>query len=240
MSKSAKRGEWKETDLYEPVRDMLAAQGFTVRGEVKGCDVAAVKDDALWVVEMKLRLNITLLYQAMERLRITDQVFVAVPRPRRANDKNYRAAERLLKKLELGLITVSLDSPVKTAEIILFPGGKPDKRSKAAETIRREIGGRTGDTAGGGVKTAINTAYRERCVRIACLLEGKGPLTAPELIRRYDCEKDAYAVMRDNHYGWFTNTGRGRFNLTQAGRSYLDENGNGAVVAYYRMKAADL
>ena len=41
----------RETDLYPPVRDYLVKHGYTVRGEVLGCDITAAKDDALIVVD---------------------------------------------------------------------------------------------------------------------------------------------------------------------------------------------
>lgn len=230
---------FKETDLYEPIKQLLIAQGFTVRGEVIRCDIAALRGEELWVVEMKLQLNIKLLYQAMERLKITRQVFIAVPRPRRANNKQFLAARRILKKLELGLITVSMDSPIPAAEIVLFPDGKAVKPTKAAERVKREINGRSADTTGGNVRAKVNTAYRERCVKIACLLEARGVLTAPELKKKYNCGADAYSIMSKNIYGWFSNTGKGRFKLTAQGFKYLDENAGSGIISYYRMKAAE-
>jgi len=226
----------KETDLYEPIRDLLTTQGFTVRGEVKGCDIAAVKDDMLWVVEMKLSANLTLIYQAMDRQTATDWVFVAIPRPKKARDGNFLRFQRLLKKLQIGLITVALDSPAKLAEIILFPAGRADKANKKSESLRREIAGRSADTTGGS-QGAVNTAYRERCVRIACLLEAHGNLSASELTNVHGCEKDAYSIMRTNHYGWYNKTTRGRFELSGVGKAYLDENGLEKMVVFYRMKA---
>ena len=225
-----------EADLYNPIRALLADQGFTVRGEVKGCDIAATKDDLLWVVEMKLSANLTLIYQALERQTATDWVFVAIPRPKKANDGNYVKLKRLLIKLELGLITVALDSPARFAEIILFPTGRADKTNKKAETLRREIAGRTADTTGGS-KGAVNTAYRERCVRIACLLAHHGDLSAKELVNNHGCEKDAASILRTNHYNWYTKIARGRFALTPAGQAYVKDNADEKLVAFYRMKA---
>jgi hypothetical protein len=144
----------------------------------------------------------------------------------------------VLKKMEIGLITVSLDSPYRMAEIIFMPDGKPVKHNKIAEKVKQEIAGRSFETAGGTQKK-VNTAYRERCVRIACLLDRIGPLTSPELIKLYGCEKDAYALMHNNQYGWFRNTGKGRFALTKEGREYLDKNSGSGLVSYYRMKAED-
>ena len=232
------KNKFAETELYEPIKQLLASQGFTVKGEVKKCDIAAMKDDQLWVVEMKLHFNVTLLYQAMERLKITESVFVAVPRPRRENDKNYRAMIKILTKLELGLITVSLDSPVRIAEIILFPREGRGKRNKAAATVRKEMENRIGDTAG-GTNAAGSTAYRERCIRVACLLAVHGPTGARELIHKYSCEKDAHSILYQNFYGWFGKAGRGLYSLTEAGSAYLEANAGNGVVAYYRMKAEE-
>ena len=33
----------KETDLYPPVKRYLEGQGYTVKGEIDGCDVVAVR-----------------------------------------------------------------------------------------------------------------------------------------------------------------------------------------------------
>ena len=227
----------KETDLYQPIKALLESQGFTVRGEVKGCDIAAVKDDILWIVEMKLSMNLTLVLQAMERQTATGWVFVAIPRPRKARGGNFAAFKRLLKKLELGLITVALDSPAKFAEIIHFPMGNPAKTTAKSAALRKEIAGRTADTAGGS-KTTVNTAYRERAIRIACLLEAHGPLSAKELRKTHGCEADAYSILHRNVYNWFERTGPGQYSLTGTGLAYLQENRAEKLVIYYRMRAS--
>ena len=227
---------FKETDLYEPIRSLLTEQGFTVRGEVKGCDIAAVKDDMLWIIEMKLSINLKLIFQAMERQTATDWVFVAIPRPKSAREGNFKQLQRLLKKLQIGLITVALDSPAKLAEVVLFPAGRADKNTKKSANLRREVAGRVSDTTGGS-KSTVNTAYRERCVRIACLLEAHGPLSAKELTNTHGCEKDASAILRSNFYKWYTNISRGVYELNSAGHSYLQENEAEKLIIFYRMKA---
>ncbi|MCL2571024.1 MAG: DUF2161 family putative PD-(D/E)XK-type phosphodiesterase [Defluviitaleaceae bacterium] len=228
--------KYKEADMYKPIRNLLADQGFTVRGEVKGCDIAAVKDDMLWVVEMKLSINLKLVFQAMERKTATDWVFVAVPRPKKARDGTFLQLKRLLSKLEIGLMTVALDSPAKLAEIILFPSGKADKVNKKSESLRKEVAGRISDTTGGSQGT-VNTAYRERCVRIACLLEAYGDLSAKELTNIHGCEGDAYSILRTNYYNWYEKIARGRFGLSSSGNVYLRENAAEKLVIFYRMKA---
>ena len=226
----------KEADMYEPIKNLLTAQGFTVRGEVKDCDIAAIKDDILWIVEMKLSINLTLIFQAMDRKTATDWVFVAVPRPKSFRSKPLRQLQSLLKKLEIGLITVALDSPAIHAEILLFPTGRAEKTNKKSETLRRELAGRTSDTTGGS-KGAVNTAYRERCVRIACLLEVHGSISGNELCKNHGCEMDATNILRNNHFNWFINISRGKYALSDTGRLYLNENSAENLIAYYRMRA---
>ncbi|MCL2285942.1 MAG: DUF2161 family putative PD-(D/E)XK-type phosphodiesterase [Firmicutes bacterium] len=228
--------KFKESDMYEPIRKLLTEQGFTVRGEVKGCDIAAVKDDILWIVEMKLSANITLIYQAMERQTATGWVFVAIPRPKNARDGNFRKLQKLVKKLQLGLITVALDTPAKYAEIIIFPVGKDDKKNKKTAALKKEIAGRSVDSTGGTTKTQINTAYRERCVRIACLLEVKGAASPKELVK-LGCEKDASYLLRTNMLGWFEKVSKGMYGLSDVGIGYLEDNAAASLVVYYRMKA---
>ena len=229
--------KFKESDMYEPIRKLLTEQDFTVRGEVKGCDIAAVRDDTLWIVEMKLSANLTLIYQAMERKAATGWVFIAIPRPKKARDGNFSKLKQLVKQLKLGLITVALDSPTKTAEIHIFPDGK-DKKNKRTLAVKREISGRSVDSTGGVAKTQINTAYRERCVRIACLLEAHGSLSAKELMT-FGCERDANKIMHTNYFGWFEPVARGVYGLSAAGIGYLEDNSATSLVVYYRMKADD-
>ena len=232
--------KYKESDMYPSIRRLLAEQGFTVRGEVNGCDIAAVKGDTLWVVEMKLTANLKLIYQAMERQTATDWVFIAIPRPKSARDGNFTKFQRLLKKLQLGLITVSLDSPMKHTEIILFPAGRDNKTTKKAKAVHREIAGRTVDTIGGTTKKIVNTAYRERCVRIACLLEKKGALRAQDLVKIYGCEKDASKILMTNYFGWFNRISTGLYELSHIGTEYLKNNASSSLIIYYRMKTENI
>ena len=67
-----------ETELYAPVKQFLEGQGYRVRGEVKGCDLVAVRGDELVVVELKAVLNLALILQGVERLKLTDAVYLAI------------------------------------------------------------------------------------------------------------------------------------------------------------------
>ena len=98
----------REQDLYAPVKALLERQGYTVRGEVGAADVMAVRaGDPPVIVELKLRFSLSLYHQAVARLKVTDLVYLAVPKP------TGRSARRALKdnlalcrRLGLGLITV--------------------------------------------------------------------------------------------------------------------------------------
>jgi len=54
-----------EVDLYKPVKDYFTSEGYDVYGEVNDCDVVAVKEDELIIVELKLRLNLEKKFDCM-------------------------------------------------------------------------------------------------------------------------------------------------------------------------------
>ena len=237
----------KETELYQPIKTMLEQQGFTVKGEVKGCDIAAVRDDELWVVELKRNLSIKLLSQALARLSTTPHVFVAVPRPKTAG-KDFKSVQKILAKLELGLITVSLDSPLKLAEIVLLPKNikeKSKKNNRRKEEMCKEIKASTGDTPGGSTKIKVNTAYREQCIKIACTLsnleknlntESPKPfsISPRDLVKCWDCPKNTGGILLNNYYGWFKRISHGLYALSQEGSQYLEKNFDNPLVVHYQ------
>jgi hypothetical protein len=70
-----------EADLYAPVKRFLERQGYDVKGEVRGCDLVARRgEEPLVIVELKLRFNLALVLQGVERLALSDAVYLAVPR----------------------------------------------------------------------------------------------------------------------------------------------------------------
>lgn len=105
----------READLYPFVKAFLEAQGYSVKGEVGAVDLAALRgDEDPIVVELKLRLNLTLYHQAVTRLRLTDLVYIAVPKP---SGRNARRALRentiMCRRLSLGFLTVRKDGIVE-------------------------------------------------------------------------------------------------------------------------------
>src|SRR6185503_3648263 len=104
------------------VKRFLEAAGFCVKGEVCGCDVVAVGDGEplrLAVVEMKSGFNLELLLQAVDRMRVADEVWLAVPASRRGRDRDRRV-HRLCRLIGFGLMAV--DAARDRVEVLAEPG----------------------------------------------------------------------------------------------------------------------
>jgi hypothetical protein len=205
-----------ETELYAPVRDYLLAQGYTVRGEVGGCDLTAVKGDDLVIVELKVRANLALLVQAAHRQRAADAVYVALPRPAKPS-REWRGLRHLLRRLEIGLLLVSQDAPRRRVEIAFHPlPYTRQRRAPQRRAILREMAGRSGDyNEGGSSRRKLMTAYRENAIHIACCLERFGPLT-PAQLRALGTGQKTLGIVSRNVYGWFARVDRGLYALAAA------------------------
>jgi hypothetical protein len=218
-----------ETDLYRPVHDYLAEQGYAVQGEVRKCDVAAVKGDELVIVELKLRLNAEVLAQAAQRQQITDSVYVAIPRPKAI--RSWRTRSRgmlyLLKRLELGLMLVAPKARKRPKVEIEHPIQLFDrvKTGKLRGAIVREVRRRSGDfNEGGSVRRKVIGAFKETAIHIACCLERFGPATAREL-RRLGTGPTTWSVLAKSAEieGWFERRPDGAYALKRKGKAALEE-----------------
>ena len=230
--------DFSETDLYEPIRRFFTEEGYTVQAEVKGCDVTAKKEDRLVIVELKKRFNLKLVYQAMERQTMTEYVFVAIPRPLKGQrEKSWRDMVRLLKRLEIGLITVALDSPLQRVDVVLEPSDSIVwKKRKKQEGLVLELDGRKVSTNTGGMtRKKIMTAYREKALELCCLLEQKEEISCKAL-REMGMEEKYAAILRRNVYGWFVPYGKGIYGLSKDGKVALAEKDYAQAVLYYREK----
>ena len=246
--KRAERPTLSETDLYEPVRELFARQGFNVRGEVVGCDLAAVRDGELVVVELKTAFNTALLIQATDRQRAADAVYVALPRPEGSlRSARWKGILHLLRRLELGLIFVSAaktraPSPAH-AEVILEPGSPTARRharrhSRKRNSILLETASRSADyNVGGSVRTPLVTAYREQALHIACCLALRGDLS-PRAARTLGTSDRTPAILSRNVYGWFERIARGVYRLTPEGHSAIATFAQ--VTAPYLTELADM
>jgi hypothetical protein len=219
--------------MFGPVRDFFAGLGYAVNAEVLGMDMCLQKDGVLTVIELKLGLNLKLLTQAVDRQSVTSQVFVAVPRPRYPKGKEGELKRRIVKRLDLGLIYVDMDRG--GVEIVHFPPAVAKTPSpKRREKVAKEISGRSVDiNIGGRTGKPVATAYREKALRAAVLLEG-GAKTAKELRDDYGMDASVYYILRNNHYGWFEKVSAGRYGLSAGGVAMLADGEFGEVVDLFK------
>jgi hypothetical protein len=208
-----------ETSLYPVVKRFLEAAGYRVKGEVRGCDVVAVCDtdpSHLVIVEMKLGFSLDLVLQATDRMRMADEVWLAVPATRRGRDRDRRV-HRLCRLIGFGLMAVSVASG--RVEVLAEPGPyrpRPDKHRRAR--LLSEHARRFGDPSPGGLaRQPVMTAYRQQALSCAALLRsGHG---RPRDLR--PVAPDAGRILSRNVYGWFERTGHGVYRLTKLGEAAL-------------------
>jgi hypothetical protein len=229
-----------EVDLYKPIQTLFVKEGYQVYGEVKDCDMAAIKDDELVVVELKLTLNVELLIQATKRQRLTDIVYIAIPKPKYSlRSKRWTDICHLVRRLELGLIIVSFSGNRKKTEIIFHPTSFDRRKSmrqskRKRETLLTEINGRSADfNVGGSNRTKIMTAYKENCIHIACYLEKFGPLSPKALVEMGTGDKTS-SILTKNFYGWFDRIKRGTYVISEKGKQEVKEYPD--LVNYYLEK----
>ena len=227
--------DFKETDLYAPIRAFLEEEGYQVQAEVKNCDIAAVKDGQLVIVELKKAFNLKLVYQGLERQSLTEQVFVAIPRPKKgAREKSWKDMLKLLKRLELGLLTVALDSPLQTVDVVLEPSDSIAwKNRKKREKLQAELEQRQVDgNVGGMTRRKIITAFREKSIRLACLLEREGQVSLVSLRERG--MEDSVGILSRNYDKWFKRVEKGVYALSEKGIEALENEDYAKVVSFYR------
>lgn len=203
-----------ETDLYLPIKALLEAQGYTVKAEVKSCDVVALRgDDPPVIVELKTGLTLQLFYQAMDRLMLTDAVYIAIAKPKRAVPID---ALRLAKRLGLGLIVVSKSGQVDVlADPVPYT---PRQNAKRKSALLKEFRNRQGDpNTGGSTRTKLITAYKQDALRCLSHLHRHGPTRVVDVRKLAQVERAA-TILRSDYYGWFTKKARGIYAITDEGK----------------------
>ena len=209
-----------ESDLYAPVKALLEGQGYSVKGEVRGCDVVAVRgSEPPVIVELKRTFGIGLVLQAVNRLALSDAVYLAVG----AWPKNLRDVKKLCRHLGVGLMIVVKER----VDIVLDPAPyRPRKNPRRVGRLLGEHARRVGDPNRGGssTKVPIMTAYRQEALRCAGLLAKNGPMKVAALKLAAEAPKAA-AILSQDHYGWFERVERGIYGLTPKGRAGLEQHG---------------
>lgn len=213
----------KETELYAPVKAYLEAQGYEVKGEVGPADVVACRDDdPPVIVELKTGFSLSLVHQAVDRLAVTDAVYMAVPRKTgRPFFKALSEMTKLSRRLGLGLITVRLSDGLVEVHCDPEPY-RPRQDARRRGQLLREFARRVGDpnTGGAARRGAVVTAYRQDAIRCARHLAQQGPCKGALVARATGVDR-ATRLMADDHYGWFERVAIGIYALTPKGRAEL-------------------
>ena len=211
-------------DLYEPVQAYFEKLGYKVQAEVHDCDVVAYKNDSIVMIELKLNLNITLLMQAVKRQKITNDVYIAIPRPKTSlRRRRWRDLVHLVRRLELGLILVSFEGRRPSIDVVCEPGPFDRKRSmRQSKKVRSKIiheieNRRSNHNIGGSNNILMMTAYKEMAIQIAYYLDYLGPMSAKELQKLSTGDK-TYSILYNNYYKWFERVGRGVYGITKKGK----------------------
>ena len=209
----------KESDLYNPVKNYFSGLGFDVKGEVCGCDLVALKDDHLIIIELKLNFNIKLLYQATRRLSSTPYVYVAIAKPTTRQKMSFwTMIKSLSRRLHIGLIIVDQDS----IKILNEPGKFTAKNSmKNRRTIINEFNGRKVALNTGGITgIKLETAYLEKAVHVAVILAKQKKSSASDLIKK-GAPDNTYKILYQNHYNWFEKIEKGIYKNKKGSKSEI-------------------
>jgi hypothetical protein len=214
-----------EAELYDPIKRFLENQGYAVKGEIGKCDIVAVRgDEGLVVVELKERLSLALILQAVDRLSVSETVYVAF-RIGKGQSATWRSRQKqvkgLLRRLGLGLLTVSTRGKVVP---VLDPAPyRPRANPRRKKRLLKEFAERIGDPeAGGSASRKRLTSYRQDVLRCARELTETDEMKVSVIRERTGVDR-AGAILRDNHYGWFDRTKRGYYQLSPKGRRELDD-----------------
>jgi hypothetical protein len=208
-----------ETALYLPVKRFLEKLGFTVKGEIGGCDIVALNGDDPPIVvvgELKLSFNLELILQAVDRAAACDEVWLAAKLSERGKGRESDARYRnLCRRLGFGMLAVTRSGDV---EVLVSPTTSPRRDPKKRSRLVAEHRRRKGDPAlGGSTRAPIMTAYRQQALACALALS-EGPRRVRELKPEIP---DAPKILLHNVYGWFDRSERGIYLLTDAGRAAL-------------------
>lgn len=228
--RAARHPERSEADLYPIVAGYFAQKGFTVKGEVCGCDLVAVKGDTLVIAELKKTFNIKLLYQAVRRLAITDQVYAVIPKPKgRQKMSFWQMIKSLARRLNLGLLVIDGEAIRVVAEPGKFTG-RVSARYKT-RVLKEFNGRRIAENTGGVTGVKLQTAYLEAAIHISVLLK-KHKAMQPAQLARVGAPANAQKILYNNHYGWFEKSARGLYRL-KAGKARAIARENPTIWQYY-------
>ncbi|GAU77233.1 DUF2161 domain-containing phosphodiesterase [Fusibacter sp. 3D3] len=222
-----------EASLSDPCKAWLRSKGCAVAAEVKSIDLLGIytceQEQISIAIELKLKLNLELILQAVERQKIVDYVYIAVPHAYKVlESKRFKKIELLLRRLNVGLLTVNFRSMEPYVSEIIAANPYDFEKSrriadKKKQALLKEFHSRITDSNDGGVtRRKLMTAYREQSLLIAHYITQGAPMTLKTLKALGAPEKTG-VILRNNHYNWFERVSLGCYQLTESGVKAVEE-----------------
>jgi len=215
-----------ETELAAPVTAFLAGQGYEVKSEVGSCDLVAVRaGEPPVVVELKNRFSLDLLLQGVDRLSVSDAVYVAFPAESAGGawKRRRRSVLKTCRRLGLGILVLRAQPGGGYAVLPELDPAPYRPRLDAGRRRRllKEFANRVGDpNTAGSTRVKIVTAYRQDALRLAAAL-ADGAAQPVAALRPLARSVPAARLLQQNVYGWFERERRGHYRLTPAGTAAL-------------------
>lgn len=221
----------KETDLHVPVKKWLEGQGCDVKTEVKTIDMVGLyQKDFIIAIELKLKLNLEVINQAVERQGIADLTYIAVAHDFKVVEtKRYKMTLLTLKRLNIGLLLVNFRASEPIVIEVLKPENFDFERSRMQKKSRRalliaEFNKRHGDfNKAGSHKTKLMTGYKEQCLLVAHYMYTRGHEKAKAFEIYGIAPKKVTSIFTQNYYNWFVRRDKGIYGLSEDGLTALVE-----------------
>lgn len=204
----------KETELYAPVKTLLNSMGYYVKAEVKSVDILAVSEQQTIAVELKTAITMKLIYQAIDRQKIADQVYVAIPKTAMQSHKeNFKSFELLLNRLGIGLIIVlGDDAHIRQEPKVLDISLSNRRNTRQKKTLMNEFHERINHVNVGGTKGKVLTLYREKALLVAHALMQHPGLSTTEL-KHYTQIENVSSILLKNYERWFIKIDRAKYSI---------------------------
>jgi hypothetical protein len=204
----------KETELYAPVKALLNTMGYYVKAEVKSVDILALNEEKSIAVELKTAVTLKLIYQAIDRQKLADQVYVAIPKTAmQSHREHFNDFELLLKRLGIGLIIVQSDiAIIKFEPKVLDIALSNSRNTRKKKTLMNEFHERINHVNVGGTKGKVLTLYREKALLVAHALMTHPGLSTTEL-KHYTQIDNVQSILQKNYEGWFVKLDRAKYGI---------------------------
>lgn len=204
----------KETDLYLPVKELFETLDYEVEAEIQHIDIVAKKESRYIAIELKKELNVHVIAQVLKRQVLTDEAYIAIPKPTKKVLSSITFKDKLLilKRLGIGLIFVDKQAMIyKEAELIV-----PKKKEKNKKRLIDTFHILNNDNIGGSNNSKRMTLYKSQAMIIAKNLDSN--CKKPAQIKKETMIDKTYSILYNNYYLWFEPIGNGMYQLTELGK----------------------